>query len=197
MAQHARMEPPGEPGMTLAQWADLDEDTPGELVDGHLVEEEEVGALHDAVVAFLIAALSNWLGARGVVLVSDTRFGVSPGRGRKPDATVYLAGKKPPAHGLVTTPPDIAVEVVSPRPKDARRDRVEKMNEYAAFGIRAYWIVDPALRSFEIFELDASGRYAKVVGALDGVVADVPGCEGLAIDLDALWALADRLETEG
>jgi Uma2 family endonuclease len=197
MAQHARMEPPAEPGMTLAQWADLDEDEPGELVDGCLVEDEEVGALHNAVAAFLVAALGSWLGARGVVLISGTRFGVSPRRGRKPDATVYFAGKKPPAHGLVTTPPDIAVEVVSPRPKDARRDRVEKMNEYAIFGIRFYWIVDPALRSFELFELDASGRYAKVVGALDGVVENVPGCEGLAIDLDALWALADRLEAEG
>jgi Uma2 family endonuclease len=71
------------------------------------------------------------------------------------------------------------------------------MNEYAAFGVRSYWIVDPALRSFEVFELDASGRYAKVVGALDGVVENIPGCEGLAIDLDALWALADRLEAEG
>jgi Uma2 family endonuclease len=140
--------------------------------------------------------LTRWLEARGVVLVSDTRFGVTPRRGRKPDASVYLAGKKPPAHGLVTTPPDVAIEVVSPRPKDARRDRVEKMNEYAAFGVRFYWIVDPALRSFEVFELDASGRYVKVVGALEGVIERVPGCEGLAIDLDALWALADRLEAE-
>jgi Uma2 family endonuclease len=96
----------------------------------------------------------------------------------------------------VTTPPDIAIEVVSPRPNDARRDRVEKTNEYAAFGVRFYWIVDPALRSFEVFELDASGRYVKVVGALDGMIESVPGCEGLAIDLDALWALADRLEAE-
>lgn len=194
---HAGTEHAGEPRMTLAQWADMDEDEPGELVDGRLIEEEEVGALHDAVVAWLIGVLAQWLGTRGVVLVSDTRYGVSARRGRKPDAAVYLPGRKPPAHGLVTTPPDIMIEVVSPRPKDARRDRVEKMNEYAAFGVRFYWIVDPALRSFETFELDANGRYVKVVGALDGVIESVPGCEGLVIDLDALWALADRLESEG
>lgn len=197
MMQHAGTEHSAEPGMTLAQWADMDEDEPGELVDGRLVEEEEVGALHDAIVAWLIGVLAQWLGPRGLVLVSDTRFGVSPRRGRKPDAAVYLPGRKPPAHGLVTTPPDVMIEVVSPRPKDARRDRIEKMNDYAAFGVRFYWIVDPALRTFEAFELDADGRYVKVIGALDGVIERVPGCEGLAIDLDALWAIADRLESEG
>ncbi len=193
---HASAEQQPHPSMTLAQWADMDEDEPGELVDGYLVEEEQVGALHDAIVAWLIGILTRWIAPGGVVLVSDTRFGVSPRRGRKPDTSVYLPGRKPAAHGLVTTPPDIMIEVVSPRPRDARRDRVEKMNEYADFGVRFYWIVDPALRTFELFELDAGGRYVKVVGRLNGVIDDVPGCPGLAIDLDALWALADHLEPE-
>lgn len=197
MAERATEERSTSPELTLAQWADMDEDEPGELVDGRLVEEEEGGALHDAIGAWLIASIGHWLGSRGMVLMSDTRFGVSPRRGRKPDSAVYLSGRKPPAHGLVTTPPDIMIEVVSPRPKDARRDRVEKMGEYAAFGVRFYWIVDPALRSFEVFELDASGRYLKVVGAWEGVIEHLPGCEGLSIDLDALWSIADRLESEG
>jgi hypothetical protein len=38
----------------------------------------------------------------------------------------------------VTTPPDIMIEVVSPRPKDAQCARVEKANEYAVFGLRFY-----------------------------------------------------------
>lgn len=181
--------------MTLAEWADLDEDEPGELVDGRLVEEEDVGALHDAVTAWFVWVLKSWLASRGgVVLVSDTRFGVAPRRGRKPDTSVYFAGRRPPAQGLVTTPPDIMIEVVSPRPKDARRDRVEKTNEYAVFGVRFYWIVDPALRSFELFELGADGRYVKALGAADGVVEKVPGCEGLALDLDALWGEVSQLE---
>jgi Uma2 family endonuclease len=188
----------GVPEMTLAEWADMDEDEPGELVDGRLVEGEDVGALHDAVAAWFVWVLKSWLGPKGgFVLISDTRFGVSPRRGRKPDISVYFSGRKPQAQGLVTTPPDIMIEVVSPRPMDARRDRVEKTNEYAAFGVRFYWIVDPTLRSFELFELGADGRYVKALGAADGVIEKVPGCDGLTLDLDALWGEASRLEAEG
>jgi Uma2 family endonuclease len=120
--------------MTLAEWADLDEDEPGELVEELLVEDEEVGYLHEVLVMWLGWTLRSWLASRGgFVGGSDVRFGLSPSRGRKPDVSVYLPGRRPPARGLVTIPPDIMIEVVSPRPRDARRDRVEKMDEYATF----------------------------------------------------------------
>lgn len=184
--------------MTLAAWADLGEDEPGELVDGQIVEEEEVGYLHEVIVMWLGWTLRSWLASRGgFVGGSDARFGLSPNRGRKPDLSVYLHGRRPEAHGLVTIPPDIMIEVVSPRSRDARRDRVEKMNEYAAFGVRYYWIVDPTIRSFEIFELGADGRYARALGVAEGLVESVPGCDHLTLDVNALWAEADRLEPEG
>ena len=180
--------------MTLAAWGDLDEDEPGELVDGQLVDEEDVGAEHDVVGSWLNWALRGWAAPRGgLVGISDTRFGVSQAGGRKPDTYVYLAGRRPPRRGLVTVPPDIMVEIVSPRPKDARRDRVEKVREYAAFGVRFYWIVDPATRELHILELGADGRYTLAVAASEGVIDPVPGCEGLVLDLDALWAEVDRM----
>jgi Uma2 family endonuclease len=183
--------------MTLAEWAELGEDVPGELVDGRLVEEEDVGFLHDLVVAWLIRTIGSWLAPRGgFVGASDTRFAVSSTRGRKPDLSVYFPGRRPPAHGLVTLPPDIMIEVVSPRPSDARRDRLEKMAEYAAFGVRYSWIVEPAFRMVEIFELGADGRYTRALGAAEGVVTEVPGCDGLSLHLDALWAEVDRLQQD-
>ena len=184
--------------LALAEWGDLDEDEPGELVDGYLVEEEEVGAEHDIAGAWLVWLVETWLGPRGgFVGLSDTRFGVSASRGRKPDIYVYFSGRMPPRRGLVTIPPDLMIEIVSPRPSDARRDRVEKTREYAAFGVRFYWIVDPAIRTVEILELGADGRYAHATSASEGTIDPVPGCEGLVLDLDALWAKLDRLAPEG
>jgi Uma2 family endonuclease len=188
------------PEMTLEEWANRDEDEQGELVDGHLEEEEVTDFTHELTVAWLIRTLGTWGASRGAIVGgSDAGFAVAPRRGRKPDVSAFLAGaRRPPRHGLVRVPPSIVVEVVSPQPRDQRRDRVEKVDDYARFGVRWYWLVDPGLRSFEVLELTADGRYVHALGATDGVVDQVPGCEGLRIDLGALWREIDELpEGEG
>lgn len=87
----------------------------------------------------------------------------------------------------------VDVEVISPTARDRRRDRSEKAADYARWGVRWYWLVDPARRSLEILALDAGDRYAQVAAASTGVVDPVPGCDGLRLDLDDLWAEVARL----
>ena len=41
------------------------------------------------------------------------------------------------------------VEIVSPGARDVRRDRIEKPSEYAAFGVRRLWLIDPEARTIE------------------------------------------------
>jgi Uma2 family endonuclease len=185
--------------LSLEAWIQLPEDIEGELVEGRLMEEEVPDPIHGLAVSWLIALLRNWLAGRGgFVFDSEVKVVVSESGGRKPDLSVYLPGRRPPPRrGALREPPDIAVEVISPSPRDERRDRVEKMTEYAAAGIRYYWLVDPALGSLEIFELDASGRYARALAATQGRADAVPGCEGLTLDLDVLWAELARLSPDG
>lgn len=180
--------------LTLAEWVTLGEDEPGEWMDGRLEEEEVPTPIHELAVSWLLTLLNTWLRAKGgFVFGSELKLVVAPGRGRKADISVYLpGGVRPPKHGALTSPPDIIVEVVTPTPRDERRDRVEKMAEYQTFGVRWYWLVDPALGTFEIFERGAEGRYMKWVGATRGVI-QAPGCDGLSLDLDQLWAELDRL----
>lgn len=184
-----------ESPMTIAQWEVLDEDVSGELVDGQLEEEEVASFVHELVVTWLIHALRSWLADRGgFVFASDAKFAVGPTRGRKPDVSVFLPGRKPPASGASRVPPDMMIEVITPTPRDGRRDRIDKLGEYASFAVRHYWLVDPALRSVEVLELDATGRYAHALDVSVGRVDDIPGCPGLVLDLDALWAEVDALE---
>jgi Uma2 family endonuclease len=171
--------------MSLEQWAALPEDDPGEIVDGYLVEAEVPDNVHEIIIAWLIGTLRSWGAPRKVIVLgSGSKFAVARDRGRMPDLSVFLPdAARPPKLGLNRTPPSIAVEVVSSTLRDARRDRIEKLAEYASFGVRWYWIVDPALRGFQIHVLDVTG----------GIVEHVPGCDGLSLDVSALWAEIDSL----
>jgi len=183
--------------LTLEEWAAMDEDEPGELVDGRLEEEEAGSLVHEAVVGWLAEMFRIWLARRGWLFTSYAKYSVAHNRGRKPDLTVYVDRRSQmlPRTGVVRIPPDIAVEVVSPTPRDERRDRIDKMDDYAAFGIRYYWILDPLLQSLEIWEL-SDGRYARAAQATEGTMTSVPGCDGLSIDLDALWQELSELGPE-
>ena len=179
--------------MTLEQWADLDDDVEGELVDGVLEEEEMPSFQHEIIVAWLIVTLHGWARRRGGrVAASEAKIAVGPRRGRKPDVSVYVRRQMPAATDrLITVAPYLVVEVASPRPRDTRRDRIDKLGDYARAGIRYYWIVDPQLRSLEVFELARNRRYVVALTATEGRTR-VPGCPGLMVDLDALWREVDE-----
>jgi Uma2 family endonuclease len=182
--------------MSVEEWLELEEDEEGELVNGFWVGEEVPDAVHELSVSWLNHVIRSWLGSRGFVFGSDLKVLVGERSGRKPDVVVVLPGSSPPPrHGPLVEPPDILIEVVSPSPRDERRDRVQKMSEYAKFGVPYYWLVDPGLGTFEIFERTPAG-YAQVVAVTGGRVESVPGCAGLVVDVDALWAELARLRGE-
>jgi Uma2 family endonuclease len=56
----------------------------------------------------------------------------------------------------LVAPPDLIVEIVSP--STARRDRVDKLNAYAAFGVAHYWILDPEDKTVLAYSLQ-NGSY--------------------------------------
>lgn len=51
--------------------------------------------------------------------------------------------------------PDLLVEIISP--SSVRRDRYLKKDLYARFGVKEYWIGDPANKALEILTLKESG----------------------------------------
>ena len=55
----------------------------------------------------------------------------------------------------VEGPPDLVIEITS---GTARRDRVEKLDLYAQYGVGEYWIVDPDAQVFE-FLVNDRGRF--------------------------------------
>src|SRR6185436_12614168 len=113
--------------LSAEEWLALDEDEEGEWVDGWLTEEEVPDFAHELTVTWLVHVVRSWLGGRGFVAGSELKILTTKTRGRKPDLVIILPGSKaPPRKGPVREPPDIVIEVVTPTPRDERRDRVEK-----------------------------------------------------------------------
>jgi Uma2 family endonuclease len=81
MSHATPSEPTTRRALTLAEWGALDEDEPGELVDGVLVEEEVPDYVHELVVAWLIGVLGTWAEPRTAGLRAFP-LPTSPGRWR-------------------------------------------------------------------------------------------------------------------
>ncbi len=130
-----------------------------ELDDGVLIVSPAPTTLHQLAVARLTVLLSAACPAEMVVLpgvgVNITKF-----QHRVPDLAVVRADHLETV--FQETPPELVVEVASPRTR--LYDRNRKKDVYQGFGIPAYWIVEPdrGRPELTVFEL-RSGIYEQVV----------------------------------
>ena len=105
---------------------------------------------------------------------------------RHPDLSVYL---KPAPSGediWSTWVPEIVVEIVSKG--SARRDYEEKPEEYLAFGVKEYWVVDSAKEQMTVFRRVAGRRVTRVVEGNQTYKTRM--LRGFELDLAAVFAAA-------
>jgi Uma2 family endonuclease len=81
----------------------------------------------------------------------------------------------------------LAVEVVSE--DDPARDHSEKRADYAAAGIKEYWIVDPRDRTVTVLVLKAKKYHERGVFE-DGQAATSALLRGFAVDVSELFDAA-------
>lgn len=102
---------------------------------------------------------------------------------RRADRVIWAGlGRRPDA----AETPTIAVEFVSQGKRNATRDYQEKRREYAAIGIREYWVVDRFRRSLTVFEL---GGGVRVFG--ESETYSTPLLPGFELSMASLFAAAD------
>ena len=72
----------------------------------------------------------------------SVRVQVRVARYRVPDVVIMRGGK--PSGRIINTPPEVAVEVLSP---DDRASAIEsKIADYQQFGVACVWVIDPETR---------------------------------------------------
>jgi Uma2 family endonuclease len=90
-----------------------------------------------------------------------------------PDAAVILNDRMHIMGGKrLHAPPNLVVEALSP--STSRRDRVDKLEWYAKYGVDEYWIVDQKKKRVEVFDLTAAPAPSTAVfGEPDTIVSRV------------------------
>ena len=138
----------------------ITEDIKAEFINGEVMMQSPAKQRHTAASINLTTLLSTYvdlhhLGFVGseTVLITLTRndylpdvcfFGTSKTAGIKPEQMKYPA-------------PDFIAEILSPSTESV--DRTTKFEDYAAHGVAEYWLIDPANKTVEQYDLQKE-KYA-------------------------------------
>jgi len=184
-----------EPAKREATYEDLyniPENMTGEIIDGELIVTPRPARRH-----------VHTASALGVKVTAPYQFGEGGGPGGwiiYDEPEIYfdvkntivpdLAGWRKerlttlPREHRFTVPPDWICEILSP--KTARNDRIKKMRTFARYGVPNVWLIDPVLKTLEVFQLEA-GRWL-LLDAFEGdeKVRAEPFQE-IELDLAVLW----------
>lgn len=156
---------------TLAEYLAYDDGTDRwyELENGELREMPSESDLNNAIAIFLLLTFAKFVSGR--LLRRGTEIAVSGSRAtvRIPDLLILTEEL---ATALTDTtrsivlpdmpPPALVVEVVSPGKENQDRDYRYKRSEYAARGIKEYWLIDPKLAQVTLLTL-LDGLYEEAI----------------------------------
>ncbi len=135
--------------MTLEEYLTYDDGTDQryEFDEGYLIFMPPATGQHELIISFLLTYFSQAIQQQKLDLfayASGVEFLTRPQQPRKPDICLISRQQAQTIWGvsaILSTPPVLAVEVVSP--ESIKRDYQIKLREYAQAGVPEYWIIDP------------------------------------------------------
>lgn len=117
-----------------------------DFINGELIQRALPNNFHSTVQL----RLAVWFGSReqrlGLHPRPELRVRVAPGRYRVGDLVVY---SEPPTGEIPQQIPYAAAEIVSP--DDRLEEILSKLAEYANWGVKHVWLVDPGLRALYVY----------------------------------------------
>jgi len=173
---------------TFADLAQFDESERYEIHDGQLISMAPAPDFHhQEISANLHLLLSGFIRPRqlGKLVYAPADVVLSEDNVVQPDLLFVAKENIEIIQKQVHGTPDLVVEILSP--STFRYDRQKKLELYARFGVKEYWIVDPANRSLEILVLEGQ-RFAVHSIAAETGVAESKVLEGLTIDVAQVFS---------
>ena len=149
--------------VTYEEWLHMPQlqDATEEAVNGEIRITPPAKLVHALIVEELHRAFFSQMD-RKLVRVLSSSFGLiirkRPLTSRVPDIAVFEIATMVEADGCVHSPPQLVVELLSPA--NTRRERAEKLADYAELGVPEVWIVSPEARTVELLHIE-SGQYTR------------------------------------
>ena len=168
------------------------EDQKAEFINGEVIVHSPVRIEHNITGKLLLRFMDIYVQIRSLGFVGYEKMMISLTRNDyEPDVCFWSKKKsvkfKP---GQMKFPaPDFIAEVLSPSTEN--NDRTIKFEDYAAHGVKEYWIIDPAYQVVEQYFLDA-GQYRLHVKADSGILKS-RAVKGFVIPVAALFDEKENL----
>lgn len=148
-----------EEGLTYDDYAAIDDGLRYELVDGRLeLMSPGPNTLHQLVSFEMSYLIADTCSSDYLIMTAPLDVILSLEEVRQPDlilihrSRLHILSKRG-----VEGPPDLVVEILSP--STLKRDKIDKAQKYAFYGIKEYWIVDPENGVLEQYLIVSDGRY--------------------------------------
>jgi Uma2 family endonuclease len=130
------------PGVSVAEYLATSYRPDRDYVDGE-VQERNLGEFDHSLLQGLLFRLffdnrESW----NVRVSPEQRIQLGPQRFRIPD--ICVMSRETPKEQVVTYPPLIAIEILSP--EDTLQRMRQRVDDYLSFGTKHVWIIDPAAR---------------------------------------------------
>lgn len=176
-----------------AFYRDVDDDVKAEFINGEVIIHSLVKKEHTDVVGFLYKILDTFVRLSQMGYVGYEKVMSAFERNDYEPDIVYFNPEKAQhfKKGQWKYPvPDFAVEVVSESTE--QRDRGIKFKDYAAHGIKEYWIINPVEETVEQYLL-RDDRYHLILKTGSGMIESAV-VQNFKIDIRAMFDEKTNLE---
>ena len=183
----------GEPALRPATYEDLlqvPEQLVAEILDGELYTQPRPAPKHAVAASGLGGELFRPFhkgagGPGGWWIIDEPELHLN-GDIMVPDLAGWRRERMPdlPETAWFELTPDWACEVLSP--STAQKDRVLKMPKYARYGVAHFWLIDPVVRTLEVYELRES-RWMLLVTLKDDDSVKIAPFDAIEFSLGDLW----------
>ncbi len=171
----------------------IDENKKMEFINGEIFFQSPVKIEHNQATGFAYKLLSTFVDTHDLGFVGIEKILVSLTRNDyEPDVCFFGKAKaeKFKAGQMQFPAPDLAIEVLSD--STAKHDRETKFQDYAAHGVREYWIIDPKRETVEQYILQTE-QYELLLKSGSGEIKSV-AVENFTIQIRAIFDRQANLE---